>query len=108
MSACAGADDKNWKSVLNFCFQYLNKMSERQDKFLRCVRIESKNTFAVIPHLLKDIDDIKTEEWEKIAEKPHLITKKFDEDFLQLDYTKLLQKFNYLSKLNLRVVGGEP
>lgn len=72
------------------------------------MRIESKNTFAVIPHLLKDIDDVNMEEWEKIAEKPHLITKKFDEDFLQLDYTKLLQKFNYLSKLNLRVVGGEP
>jgi len=42
------------------------------------VRIESKNTFSVIPNLLKDIDDINIEDWEKIAETPHLITKKFD------------------------------
>jgi hypothetical protein len=29
MSACACTDDKNWKFVLSFCFQYLSKMSER-------------------------------------------------------------------------------
>ena len=78
MSACAGTDEKNWKYVFSYCFSYLSKMAERQDKFLRCVRIESKNTFSVIPNLLKDIDDINIEDWEKIAETPHLITKKFD------------------------------
>lgn len=90
MSACAGTDEKNWKYVLSYFFGYLSKVAERQDEFLRCVRIESKNSFSLTHSHLKDIDDMKIEDWEKIADKPHLITKKFDEDFLQLDYTHLL------------------
>ena len=92
---CVGADDfeEDWKYVLRSSFKMLQLQTERQNKFLRCVSIQSHYQYNILPKAVNELEDVDTASWMQIASKPILIARKFDAEFLQLDYEPLHTMF---------------
>jgi hypothetical protein len=51
-----------------------------------------------------ELEDVDSASWFQISNKPILIAKKFDAEFLQLDYEPLHTMFYNLSQQNLTTV----